>query len=127
MALPRLPGETVPWVDDCSRTATPTPYSGVAGMPRNRWLASVGIAGWFASECPAGIRRITQVITLDALCREVPPGGPLSDVLADQVAQIQYTSGTTGFPKGAMLTHRGLVNNAQFCAQTVSAGPDDVW
>ena len=27
------------------------------------------------------------------------------------VCMIQYTSGTTGFPKGAMLTHRGLVNN----------------
>ena len=24
---------------------------------------------------------------------------------------IQYTSGTTGFPKGALLHHRGLVNN----------------
>ena len=24
---------------------------------------------------------------------------------------IQYTSGTTGFPKGAVLHHRGLVNN----------------
>ena len=28
------------------------------------------------------------------------------------VAQIQYTSGTTGAPKGVMLTHRGTVNNA---------------
>src|SRR3954453_16979716 len=26
------------------------PYSGAAGMPRNRWLASVGITGWFAPE-----------------------------------------------------------------------------
>jgi hypothetical protein len=60
MALPGITGETVPWVDDCPRTATPTPYSGVAGMPRNRWLASVGITGWFTSECPAGIRRSTH-------------------------------------------------------------------
>ena len=29
-------------------------------MPRNGWLASVGITGWFASECPAGMRRITH-------------------------------------------------------------------
>lgn len=30
----------------------------------------------------------------------------------DDVANIQYTSGTTGFPKGVLLTHRNLVNNA---------------
>jgi len=29
------------------------------------------------------------------------------------LAQIQFTSGTTGFPKGAALTHRGLANNAR--------------
>ncbi len=29
------------------------------------------------------------------------------------VVQIQYTSGTTGAPKGVMLTHRGTLNNAK--------------
>jgi fatty-acyl-CoA synthase len=31
---------------------------------------------------------------------------------AEDVVNIQYTSGTTGFPKGAMLTHRNLLMNA---------------
>jgi fatty-acyl-CoA synthase len=39
-------------------------------------------------------------------------------VRAGDVAQIQYTSGTTGRPKGAMLTHAGLLNDArQFAAR----------
>jgi acyl-CoA synthetase (AMP-forming)/AMP-acid ligase II len=40
--------------------------------------------------------------------------GELPTVLAGDAAQIQYTSGTTGFPKGALLHHRGLVTNARF-------------
>ena len=38
-------------------------------------------------------------------------------VAIDDVANIQYTSGTTGLPKGVMLTHHNIVNNGQFLAQ----------
>lgn len=51
----------------------------------------------------------------------------LPEVPPNAIAQIQYTSGTTGFPKGACLTHRGLSNNARLFAQTIGAGPDDIW
>jgi fatty-acyl-CoA synthase len=43
------------------------------------------------------------------------------------IAQIQYTSGTTGFPKGALLTHRGLANNGRIYAQVIGARRGDVW
>ncbi|ULX50864.1 long-chain fatty acid--CoA ligase [Cupriavidus taiwanensis] len=40
----------------------------------------------------------------------------LPTVLPTDPAQIQYTSGTTGQPKGALLHHRGLVTNAAYVA-----------
>lgn len=52
---------------------------------------------------------------------------PLPNVLPTDPAQIQYTSGTTGRPKGALLSHRGLVANARRYASVIGARTDDVW
>jgi fatty-acyl-CoA synthase len=38
---------------------------------------------------------------------------------------IQFTSGTTGFPKGATLTHRNILNNGYFSGRTIRLTPDD--
>jgi fatty-acyl-CoA synthase len=60
-------------------------------------------------------------IASGASAQDLPPVTP------DDVAQLQYTSGTTGFPKGALLHHRGLLNNAHLYARRLGAISGDVW
>ncbi len=43
----------------------------------------------------------------------------------DEVAVFLYTSGTTGFPKGAMLSHKNLISNAEACQKCMSLSYKD--
>ena len=44
---------------------------------------------------------------------------------ADEVINMQYTSGTTGFPKGVQLTHANIVKNAFHIGECMELGPED--
>src|SRR5215213_2352512 len=47
---------------------------------------------------------------------------------AAEVINMQYTSGTTGFPKGVQLTHTNIVKNAFYIGECMELGPEDrVW
>jgi acyl-CoA synthetase (AMP-forming)/AMP-acid ligase II len=57
-----------------------------------------------------------------------PSPGALEVVVDDeQLAFLMYTSGTTGRPKGAMLSHQNLVVNTTNWLYEVGARPGDVW
>lgn len=46
-------------------------------------------------------------------------------VRPDDVCNMQYTSGTTGFPKGVMLTHRNIVNNGKIIGDRMDISTAD--
>jgi fatty-acyl-CoA synthase len=86
-----------------------------ARLPQLRILASIGAAprpGWFEFEALS-----------TAVARDSDRGLPQLE--AHQAINIQFTSGTTGLPKGATLSHHNIVNNAFFVGRSTGMRPGD--
>jgi fatty-acyl-CoA synthase len=73
--------------------------------------------------------QLREVVLFDEWDAFVESGSSLAlpDIGPNDPAQIQYTSGTTGFPKGALLRHGSLTDNAALYAVEAEIGPGDVY
>ena len=91
---------------------------------RGNPMAEIGAA---AIQGNTKIQEITNLNDHRNLFQKENNNTDLPVVKPEDPAQIQYTSGTTGFPKGAVLSHKGLVNNAKFYASRCGVTEVSTW
>ena len=72
------------------------------------------------------LREVVALEEFEAFSAEADPTLALPSVRPRDRVQIQYTSGTTGFPKGVLLRHLGMVGNARLTAERMGVRAGDV-
>jgi fatty-acyl-CoA synthase len=98
-----------------------------ASIFRNSDAVAVATVGWFrpgvdqsVAQAPA-VRMILEPNELDSDAT-APPDHEASP---DELAFLQYTSGSTGQPRGVMLTHRNVVETCRFMSEAAGITADD--
>lgn len=76
-------------------------------------------------ECPDGLRPYAKLREMAANVGEEQLDARESEVGLDDVINMQYTSGTTGFPKGVMLSSRNILNNGYWLGRGLGYSPQD--
>ncbi len=100
--------------------------SGIFFIPEFRGNPMGQMVEKVRSELP-GLREVISLAELEQLMASADSAQELPEVSPDDPVQIQYTSGTTGFPKGAYLHHRGITNNARFVAERLGLEPGEAY
>lgn len=106
--------------DVCPELKTTAPgklYS--AKLPKLRNVIFMG-----KTEQP-GMFTWDQILGLGASVSNGELASRQAHLAPDDVINMQYTSGTTGFPKGVMLTHTNLIGNARSLAECMNFSPAD--
>jgi acyl-CoA synthetase (AMP-forming)/AMP-acid ligase II len=98
-----------------------------ASIFRSSDAVAVATIGWFrkgVDESVALAPAVRMVIEPNDLEIDAP-APPESEPGPDDLAFLQYTSGSTGQPRGVMLTHRNVVSTVLFMSEAAGLRPDD--
>jgi acyl-CoA synthetase (AMP-forming)/AMP-acid ligase II len=98
-----------------------------AGIFRDSDAVAVATVGWFrqgVDESVAAAPNVRTVVEPNDLDVEAP-APTLHTARPEDLAFLQYTSGSTGHPRGVMLTHANVVNTCRFMGEAAGLTPED--
>jgi fatty-acyl-CoA synthase len=72
-----------------------------------------------------GMFKFQEIVDMGGKITDAELDARMASLDARDVINMQYTSGTTGFPKGVMLTHYNIVNNARMVGDVMGMTPAD--
>jgi len=92
-------------------TVVPELKNAAPGKLRSEKLPFLKNVIFIGEEAPAGMRPFAELERLSEKVSDAELAAAKAAPEEHEVINMQYTSGTTGFPKGVMLTHHNIVNN----------------
>lgn len=101
-------------------------HAGILTNAETTMLVTVPEARGVARLLEARVAGLRRIVTVAQLCQDERPLQPHA-IAAEDIAFLQYTSGSTGDPKGVVLTHANLLANIRAIGQAIDVRPDDVF